>query len=404
MPTQSFYPPKLNNAFLKLSHALASFFLKDLTVQISDEALQKIRELQHKHILLLPNHPTSDDPFVLLNLTQKLGIGFNSVAARETFDWNYGLRGKMFQMLGCYSLVRGAPDRESFMTTKSLLVKGERPLVIFIEGEISNQNDVVTPFEPGVVQLAFKAQEELQSKNESVHLMPIALKYKYAAGIDEQIQKSICRLEKATESKSTADDIIERIRSIGHQVLVVQERRLNLKADKPDHFSMDLSQRIDAVKNQILIRLESYLDIRVSSSNSMLERIRTVRNTMDKLSYAYDKPDTLSAYAKTMSLQLEKTFDEFYDELDRLVNFLVFDGLYLSSKNSPERIVEVLRRLEKEVFGKVFIKHPRTCNITVGQTLALKDSFEEYTKDKKSTTKNLTALLEQNMAQMLAAN
>ncbi|MDX1919204.1 MAG: 1-acyl-sn-glycerol-3-phosphate acyltransferase [Candidatus Caenarcaniphilales bacterium] len=236
----SFYPPKLNLTFVRFVHALIPSFcelaLNGLSVNISEDDLKKISELKDKHLLLLPNHPTEDDPYVFLEISRQLASPMNSVAAREAFDWNGGLRGKAFQALGCYSLIRGAPDRESFMTTKSLLLEGERPLVIFIEGEISNQNDIVIPFEPGVVQLAFKAQEELQAKSESIHLLPVAIKYKYQKGIETQIIKSIKRLEQDTgckvSDKTSVEELVERIRVIGVKVLAVQERRLGLKPEE----------------------------------------------------------------------------------------------------------------------------------------------------------------------------
>ncbi|MDX1919205.1 MAG: hypothetical protein SFU25_00555 [Candidatus Caenarcaniphilales bacterium] len=151
--------------------------------------------------------------------------------------------------------------------------------------------------------------------------------------------------------------------------------------------------------------MESFLGIQTkNTSNSPsdeLDRIRNVRNTMDRLSYAYDKPEELSAYEEKMLEHLNETFKEFYEELDRLVNFLVLDGEYLSSKNTPERLVEVLKRLEKEVFGKVNLNYPRIAQVQVGQTLALSEYFEEYKVNKKETAIKLTVSLEEDMKRML---
>ena len=54
--------------------------------------------------------------------------------------------------------------RHSFQKTRQILAEGNRWLVIFPEGQTVWQNDTVMPFQPGVVQLAFKACETVFEK------------------------------------------------------------------------------------------------------------------------------------------------------------------------------------------------------------------------------------------------
>jgi hypothetical protein len=100
MKNISFYPPKLNSLFVRFVHKILPLYFKSvlnsLRVSISKTDLELIESLKDKHLLLLPNHPTEDDPYVFMEISRLLNLPMNSVAARETFDWNYGIRGKFF--------------------------------------------------------------------------------------------------------------------------------------------------------------------------------------------------------------------------------------------------------------------------------------------------------------------
>jgi 1-acyl-sn-glycerol-3-phosphate acyltransferase len=139
-----FRPPRDNPCiigFLKLLLPLImKFQMHDARLEVVGDGLKRFAALKGKRTVICPNHPTSDDPQTLFAFSKLVGEDFNFLAAREVFDWDFGLRGWAFQMIGCYSVVRGAVDRESFKTTKRVIVEGRKKLVIFPEGEISRQN------------------------------------------------------------------------------------------------------------------------------------------------------------------------------------------------------------------------------------------------------------------------
>jgi 1-acyl-sn-glycerol-3-phosphate acyltransferase len=401
---QSFYPPKNNKFVIWFVKLLMPFVRKillgNLKLKVSDSDLKRLKELAKGPLLLLPNHPTEDDPYVFLELARRSGLIFNSVAAREVFDWNGGLRGLFFQWLGSYSVIRGAADRESFKTSRELLVKGRHPLIIFIEGEITNENDTLIPFEPGVVQLGFWAQEELQKKPEAngLNLMPVAIKYFYDPGAELAIKQSLERLEKALNlQRATNEPAYVRLQKIGGKVLGLQEKRLNIASS-----ASSVNERIEAVKEKVLSKLETFLDL-LKVGSSSLDRIRAIRNRMDKNIYAYCEPrEPLSDYEEALLEQGRNQYKEFYDELERLVNFLVLHEGYIPQKEAPERFIEVLRRLEWEVLGAPKINYGRTALLKFGETINLKNHFERYTTDRKKTVVTLAAALEDNMRNLLS--
>lgn len=200
----AFRPPVENPLIESLTRACVPLLLKgmfhDLRVTFRPDDLRRLGELRGERMLLLPNHPSTEDPITMFELARQLGEPMHYVAAREVFDFDHGVRGWLFQRCGVYSVIRGAPDRESFRMTRQILTRGSRRLVIFVEGEISYRNDILIPFQQGVLQLALSAQEDVCEQFESappVYVAPVAIRYFYAPGVEAAMRQSVERLEEA---------------------------------------------------------------------------------------------------------------------------------------------------------------------------------------------------------------
>lgn len=423
MPKKSFCPPKLNPLVTGLVRLFYPYilkrFLKGLSVEIAPDQLEKLRALKYERLLILPNHPTGEDPYVIFELSTRLGVNFNYVAAREIFNWAKGFQGWVMQRCGSYSLIRGKTDRESFSTTRNLIVEGERPLTIFIEGEISNDNDTVLPFEPGVIQLAYwaldtiKKADKIESPEElpDVYALPVAIRYRYEDGIREAIAKSIHNLEVATglEKEGSVpalynkdiplkEQFYARLQAIGDSILDFQEATLFLEnsSDKP------LNDRIDKIKNRLLEHMERFLELSAKEEESFLQRVRNVRNRMDELIHAYGSEEELHGYEKRMTEHYSDIFSGFYQDLTRLVNFYTFQAGRVTESDNIEGYVSLVHRLEKEVFGHAVLKHPRVAIVHIGDAVNLKENYKEYTGNKKAVIEEVTDQLEEQMAEMLA--
>jgi 1-acyl-sn-glycerol-3-phosphate acyltransferase len=396
-----------------LFKALLPFLMKTvlggLSVEISKADLERLKEYEGRPMLLLPNHPTYLDPYVMFELSKRLGETFQYVCARELFDLDRGLRGKIFQSLGVYSVIRGAADRESFRTSKEILAKGLNRLVIFIEGEVSHENDTLIPFEPGVIQLAFWALEErlrqakkdpsaLSTGSPDVYLAPVAIKYIMKSPCHQAIEQSIHQLTTAVGLSLPADmPRYQKILEIGQTVLTIQEKRLNLHPSPED----SITERLERFKDRLLTKMELFLDIAVPPQTTILDRIRAIRNAMDKQIYTYQDPPSLSPYAERMLEHVRLEFQEFYLELEKVVNMLVLKEGYIHENETPERYVDVLRRLEREVFGKPLINPPRTAVIKVGNIQNLMEAYPAYETSKKQTVQGIANQLEAEMYTLL---
>ena len=393
---------------------IMNFSLGGMKVKISDYDLSVLKNLKSKRTLLLPNHPNSDDPYVIMELAKRLGENFNAVIAREVFDWDDGLRGKIFQKLGGYSLIRGFPDRQSFKTTQELLIAGKQRLVIFIEGEITYQNESLFPFEEGVIAMAFKAFEKLDQKLDDFYICPLAIKYKHENKEKniKAIENSISSLERALGLIKEGESKFNRIVKIMEKILGVHESWLSIKSvnEAPEEL---FTKRAERIKDKLLSKIENFLDLQAVQNNDnngefKLERIRRIRNHIDKITYAYTDDSELSQYEKDYLMRSFNALKSFYKDLEKLVNFYILEEGYLTetceSPEEIERYIQMLSRLEREVFGERKIRPPATAELKVGEVINLKDFYvraDEEKPNKKIISKQIAFMLEKNMKELL---
>lgn len=287
-----FFPPQPNPLVETFIKASLPFIFKELlcnfSVYIEPSSIQKLEAIKNERCLLLPNHPTTWDPWTMVFLSKKIKKAFFYVAAREVFERQWGLQGKLLQRMGCYSVIRGALDKDSFWTTKKLLAENKGPLAIFVEGEISNQNDSLLPLEPGVLQLAFLALQQIYKQQSepdiatlpSLYLCPVAIKYFYSPeGLIETIESAICVLEKAIGVSADGKSHYERVLAIGFCVLEEAAKQfgytLNETASRID--------RIKGLEDFMLTKLEQAVNLPYDAHLSYLGRVRRIRNTVDRV-------------------------------------------------------------------------------------------------------------------------
>lgn len=378
---------------------LLLFRCGDLQVKIAGNGLQRFKQLAGKHVMICPNHSFRHDPEVMFAVSAQAGEAFNFVAAREVFDYNNGLNGVLLQKLGCYSVVRGAADRESFKTTKSILVNGKKKLVLFPEGEISWQNEVLLPLESGACQLSFWALDEMHKtgSNEAVYVLPIALKYTYRKSIVQQLEWSVTKLEKRLGINGhNEESLYLRTRAAALKVLEALERQYNCKTTA----EMTLNARMLQVKENALRHLAEVLEVELPPvKSSYLDWVRVLRNTMDD--FIYGDTHELSAYERSIHDEKTNKIRGYYRDLDRIVGFIaIYDG-YLSPPATQERIANVVEMLEGEVFGEKSVKGPRLVTVDIGTPINLLTHYPDYKKNKKAVLETVTTELSRQIHGML---
>lgn len=397
-----FRPPKespLLIGFIKLCAPLyKKYGMSDTQIKVKDGALQRFAQLKGKRALVCPNHSNRHDPQAMFFFGQAAKESFNYVAAREVFDWDHGFNGWWLQHIGAYSVVRGAPDRESFKMTKKILSEGKQKLVLFPEGEISRQNDTLLPLETGAAQLSFWAMDELDKQGiaEHIYIVPIALKYTYTGDIKPALADTLAKLEsKMGVPRPSGTKLYPRLMAVAERLIKALEAEYNQEPSK----DATLNDRITALRMAILTHMSSYLNIELPRSDRTLDAVRLLRNRIDD--FVYESEDGLSEYEKELHAEKATEIKGFYKDLDRVVNFVsIYDG-YIKSHMTQERFADVLERIEHEVLGETSIKGPRCIMIDVGNPIDLRSYQHEYKTNKKVALQKITDELSTQMNGML---
>ncbi|MFQ5794343.1 MAG: 1-acyl-sn-glycerol-3-phosphate acyltransferase [Candidatus Bipolaricaulia bacterium] len=404
----TFRPPKNNRLLIRLTKRLLPLIMrrsrKVVEVEVSEEDLERLRELEGQRVILTPNHSAGTEPLILFHLSKLLDQEFNYLAAKEVFEHPFPW-GWLMQRLGVYSIVRGTVDRDCCRATCQLLKEGKRWLVIFPEGDICWQNDTVMPFQQGVAQFGFWTCADLVKQGElpPLYFVPIAIKYVYLRDMRPEIERSLKRLENkllskvsksASPSPSQPLTRYARLRRIGEAVVIANEKKFSVRPPQ----DADLNDRIQHVREVILSRVEEVLGVFTRPEQPMLWRIRDLFNAFDRINYGESEGPE---YERELYEDRQQEAQTFYDDLVRVLHFVaIYDG-YVRETMTAERFLDVLGRIEVEVFKKRRVWGPRKAVMKIGKPLNLGDYFPHYQTDKRGALQQVTTSLESSVQQML---
>lgn len=367
---EEFRPAKPSSLFIRLVWLFLPLVLRQrkvLRVEISDEDIAKLQALRNQRVVLTPNHPTNTDPALMVALSARAKMPFYYLACRETFDGWRGWWGVFIQKLGAYSVVRGTIDRDSFRYTRELLAKPKTKLVIFPEGEVYSQNDSLLPFQVGAIQLALWGQEDARKADPSarVLLLPIALRYRFAEDVSTELDQKLADLESQLHLPPlTRDTVLENLYARMRRVAVTVLAQVEQEYSLPPAESDDLTPRFLAAKEAALARAAQFLDEKMPRG-TVPERMRVLLHHVESELHEIEEQD---ADRKDKVLRA-------WRDLERLANWIaIYDG-YASETPSPERLAEVIFRLENDVFGKATYAGMRIATVRVGTPLELPDDI-----------------------------
>lgn len=375
-------------------------------VEFDEAELAKLRAIAPYTTMFTPNHPTLSEPVVMFMLSKALEQMFYFVTAREVFRQVYGIYGWIIQHIGGYSLERGTVDRNSFRVTRDLLGQKGNKVVIFPEGEVHLQNGTILPFQSGVFQIAFWALEDMRKAgrtDEPFYIVPVACRYRFGRDITDQLHMSLERLEKHTGAKVEPDsDIYQRLRHVSLAMLHSLEREYRLSPPKSENEQdEDLTERMDAVKEAVLVRVAAAAGVATPKSGTLIDRMRNLYYQVAQM--ARDEPDAPTPYDLELAHQRRARARPVIADLDRLSNWIAaYDG-YVRADPSQERLADTLIRMEKECFGKSMITEPRQYRVHIGDPVNLAERWPAYEKNKRATVAELTREIESEVARLLGA-
>ncbi|MEM1252601.1 MAG: 1-acyl-sn-glycerol-3-phosphate acyltransferase [Cyanobacteria bacterium P01_H01_bin.21] len=383
--TALFFPPKPQPLLIRLVQSVSYWVLQRLyqcDLVVADDDVAKLRAIDEARVVYVCNHPTLEDGMVLFSLAARVGQLWHYIVARESFK---GVQGKFLQWMGCYSIRRGLGDRASIAQTLSLLKHHQSRVVIFPEGGCSYQNDTVMPFRSGAIQMPLQVMAQLAKKepNTDLYVVPISLKYRYTQPMTAVIGQTLHGLEQKLDIVPVeSQDFYQRLLAIASIVIARIETEFGL-VSTPEQ---DWNQRINQLRNHVITQCEQQLDLQ-SNGAPIRERVYKIQALLEA-----EEPKTAAEG------------DALYWKTVRLLNFdAIYDG-YVAANPTPERFLDTLMRLEREVYQVEHIqpKAHRQAIFRVGNPVNLKHYVEDFRNDKTGTVTRLTEQLRTAVQKNLA--
>jgi hypothetical protein len=228
----------------------------------------------------------------------------------------------MLRRLGSFSIWREGPDREAIKESARILASAERPLVLFPEGTWFRRNDEVMPLQEGFTLIARQA---IKQGDRPLVVHPIGVKYWALADPMPAVEKRLTALERRLGWSPQRLPAVARIEKLASALLAVREVEL---LGRPQDGSLD--SRLSGLVTSQVERLERR-HLGRNHAGWMLERIRRVRQLL------------------TQRLQSGPSA-EVRADLDVLLlceNLNAHSLTYLTSRPTPERLIETLQRIEE---------------------------------------------------------
>ncbi len=394
-----FCPPRDHPFFLRLMQwtgpLIARYWRGVVSIEIAAAEVTRLQSLRDERFLLCANHPTLGDPLVIMELSRRTGMRFNYMSARELF---VGPAGWLLQRIGAYSVLRGAVDREAMRCTRRLLAQEDRKVVVFPEGVTYEHNDLLLPFNAGVVQIGFWALEDLEKlgKEARLPIVPVAIKYLTLGDARPSIVARLARLERALALPTAVDTgLTARLGAVGERVLARMEGEFGL-SPAPE---LSLAERIIAAKEHVLTHVAQALEVRLPLGTSPAERMHLLDNAL--AAYAAERAESAAEDEDRLHAHRREVAGPLAADLRRLHNFLAVSEGYVTASTTVERFQDVLGRLEVEVFGRPARRRPSRAVLRVGEPLELGAYFEPYRRAKRAAVSDATEALHGRIHELL---
>jgi 1-acyl-sn-glycerol-3-phosphate acyltransferase len=441
-----FIPPRLDGRVLAGARRLLPLWLHRAglrSVRVEDmERLQAAMEAfqgGRSRLLLAFRHPSLDDPAVMAHLlwVELARAGRPGSEGERRFRprphaqflydrgiplWAGAPVGWLLSHLGGCSIQRSKLDLPALRTARALLLDGSYPFAVAPEGSTNGHNEVISPLEPGVAQLALWTADDLAraGRPEATTLLPIGLQYSFITPVWPAIERLLRELETEAGLPPTPDRSLEPQRlyvRLYSLAVVILTRMENFYRDAyhqplpkapdatPASNNSDFGARLSRLMEAALQVAERALA--VEGRGDVNERCRRLEQAgWDRLYPASGTATPLAASALERGLAsrlAEQTAQQLWHM--RLVeSFVAVSGSYVKDDPSQERFADSLLILWDtlcRIRGGKPERRPRLgvrrAQIRIGEAIAVAPRLAAYRADRRSAVANLTADLQREM-------
>lgn len=401
MSIKSFIPAKFNLPVLwliDLTLPLLNKVVHNLeAIEISENDEKILKSFQKERLLYISNHPTTKEPGIAFHAANIMGSRFHYMAAREVFEWGYGFVGDFIQSIGAYSVLAGAPDRESLKASRAILANPAGKLALFPEGEpTSGMNDTLLPFQPGVAQLGIWGLEDALKKdpNASIWVLPTFIKYRMTSSIQsmqKDIDQSLTRMEERFGISKTGKDIVHRFLSIGKRMMEREEKEYGVPVEEGR--ADDFDYRLGRMRHAMLDNIARKANIpKWDVDANAIEKLRKILSTLEMVSVGVQDPN-----GELPSLEMARWAR---NAATKAYDFISIQTAYIKELPSPERLYEFLYRYENEIFGETKQRSHKAV-VRLGKPFKINEYLGSYKEDKKKTLDSITERLRNELQTML---
>ncbi len=459
-PPLSFIPPALDSRVLALARLSMPYWMRwreqirQVEVVNADSLVHLFKAFKagETRFVLAFRHPSPLDSFCLAHLmwqavpqrARELGIDLKRpVHAHFIYDrgiplWAGDWVGWLYGRLGGTPIQRGKVDRQGLRSARDLLANGQFPLAAAPEGGNNGHTEIVSPLEPGVAQMGFWCEEDMQKqgRSERVAIAPLGITYRYLTPPWKELDRWLDRLEQANglamstpayPPGDTAETAMEcryqRLYTLGEHLLTLVEGyyRDVYNLDLPGPSSGDrpglvpptsaLGNRLEALMNAALQVAETYFQL--SPKGGPIDRCRRIEQAGWERIYrqdlAGDQP--LSAVERGLADREAEEAGLRMWHMRLVENFVAVTGQYVRQRPSAERFAETVMILRDTVCliqGENPFPRPKLgplqAKLTVGQPISVSDRWPDYKANRKQAVAQLTTDLQTTLEAMINPN
>jgi 1-acyl-sn-glycerol-3-phosphate acyltransferase len=397
-----FKPPikSLFSPWIRLIFPLFLRFGKSrVQVTVTSQCREILEQMRNQRCMLVPNHPSQSEPLVMFELGRQLRQHFLFVVAWQVFERLNGFQGWLLQRVGSYSLIRGIADRESFRYTRSALQNGKMPLVVFAEGFATNHNAQIFPIETGTIGLGFMALQDFQKRFPEntlppLYLVPVGIQYHYDDSIRKELLKSVTRLESALGfeilSQGKSITLEKRLMRVGEYV--IRRMAAEYGISFPENHPLD-ALSLAELQDILLAKIEQLFSLPAAPDLSVWSRIKRIHGVKDH--NLFEQALVRGTYERTWLKRKSVLAELFFHQL------LTLHGALIEENPTLQRMVEITRRLEKEILGSATCQGPRKAVIKAAPPINLSEHYEAYRRERKLTLLQITQQVQQALQNMV---
>ncbi len=397
-----FRPAKPNRAFIRAMRLVNRFYaLPRGRLSCEIRGIENLRSLP-PGVIITPNHSDYADAMVVTELTRRAGRFAAFMAARETFDANRGLTGRVLQWMGGFSVNRGGENAKCQQFAKDVVKSGHYDLLVFPEGEVYLLNDLVMPFKPGVALLALDVAGETRKEGRPQHpvtIVPVAIKYRYLEDITPALDRVAGGLEATLFGEHRSGPLYDRTYALGVELLTRREQEWGLRPDP----AWDVYDRVHNIRKFLLESLERRRLGRVRDEFPFDRARRLMIHLQEELEALRGRQDLPDSERTALTADLRRDLAR----AEAAARSVSFADDYLISHPTPERMAETLAKLEREIYGReAFLpKVKRTAMTRIGDPIDVRRYLADYEErgTRRETILRLTRDLQTSIQTMIDA-